>query len=245
MQGSRWIVLRIVSAMMDWERSWLDYAYDMMRDANFACTCEPYSNGEIRWPGYVGSSYRGVLLVGARHNVAGLRKAGLNAGPLRRYVEELRRWTASARVENTDRRVLEAMRSAYRHAYPIWAKPGSVWGIFDLIRGHMGLTWDDVASVNLARCYEPETRTGEDDAHIRSHARMWPLDRIVKQLKPKLVFVAKDSDSLRDVLSITSDGANMPHVIRYSNHGTGKRRNDGYASEWVPRDAATWRELIA
>jgi hypothetical protein len=137
------------------------------------------------------------------------------------------------------------MHSVYRHSYPIWAKPGSVWGIFDLIRRYMDLAWDDVASLNLARYYASETNTGQDDAHIRSHARIWSLDRIVCQLKPKIIFVAKDSDCVRDFVSISGEQAGTPYVIRYSNHGTGKRRHDGYAREWISRDAQKWRELIA
>jgi hypothetical protein len=223
---------------------WLDYAYDMMRHPGKACQCEPYDNGGIRWPGYIGSDYRGVLFVGARHNANGLRDAGLLATnrPLRRYADELRSWSALQRTERGDRKMLDAMRCAYRDSYPLWAKRG-VWKIFQCIRDSMCLNWDNVASVNLARCYLPEIKTGEDDQHILSHWEHCSLDPIIKALQPSIVFVSKDNEALRDKLPILGEKLETPLVVRYAGYGTGMRHGKNYKT-WVPEEKAKWRRIL-
>lgn len=115
-------------------RRWLDYAYDMMRHDGKACSCEPYGDCGIRWPGYIGSDYRGVLFVGARHNANGLIRAGLTTNsPLACYAEELRSWSAAPRTEDGDRKMLDAMHKAYGYCYAVWENSG-VWRIFKFIR---------------------------------------------------------------------------------------------------------------
>src|SRR5579863_283593 len=105
----------------------------MMRDKQIACSCEPYEDGGFRWPGYIGSNYKGVLFVGARHNGTGLRRAGLSHGPLGRYAQELRVWISRSRTSRGDVKLLGAMHDAYRHSYEVWARD-SVWRIFRAIR---------------------------------------------------------------------------------------------------------------
>ena len=226
-------------------RRWLDYAYSMMRDQRTACSCEPYDKGGIRWSGYIGSDYRGVLFVGARHNANGLRKAGLTTdGPLNRYATGLRSWSDSPRTEGEDFKMLGAMRSAYRHSLDIWAKQG-VWRIFQSIRDAMCLNWDNVASVNLARCYLPEIKTGEDDQHILSHSEHWSLQRIVEVLQPKIVFVSKDNRALRKAktLAVAEEGFGSPLVVRFANNSMGKRHGEHYKI-WIPKESANWRSII-
>ena len=226
-------------------RRWLDYAYDMMRDQRRACSCEPYGDGGIRWPGYIGSDYRGVLFVGARHNANGLRQAGLTTkGQLDCYATELRSWSHAQRTERRDREMLCAMRSAYRHSYDIWAKQG-VWRIFKSIRDSMCLNWDNVASVNLARCYLPEIKTGEDDQHILSHSEHWSLQRIVEVLQPKIVFVSKDNRALRKAktLAVAEGGFGSPLVVRFANNSRGTRHREHY-TRWIPQERAKWPPII-
>ncbi len=225
-------------------RRWLDYAYNMMRERRIACSCEPYDKGGIRWPGYIGSDYRGVLFVGARHNANGLIKAGLyHNSPLARYAEELQSWSAAPRTEGEDLKMLGAMCSAYRHSYDIWAKQG-VWRIFQSIRDAMCLNWDHVASVNLARCYLPEIRTGEDDQHILSHSEHWSLQRIVEVLQPKIVFLSKDNRKLREAKAlVVAKGFGSPLVVRFANNSMGKRHGEHYTL-WIPQEKAEWRSIV-
>jgi len=225
-------------------RDWLDYAYSMMRHPGKACSCEPYNKCEIRWPGYIGSDYRGVLFVGARHNANGLIKAGLTTtdSPLGRYAEELRSWSAVPRAKDWDGdlKMLDAMYKAYRHSYDIWARQG-VWKIFQCIRNSMWLNWDNVASVNLARCYLPE-KTG-DDQHILDHSKHWSLQRIVEVLQPKIVFVSKNNVALRDKLPIAGEKTGNPLVVRYANSFTGKKDGKPY-KDWISDESATWRSIL-
>ena len=170
--------------MTSHEQEWLAFAYDMMRKPELACDCEPDGDA-IRWPGYIGSEYCGVLFIGARHHTDGLKKADLKRGPLARYVAALKRWVAIPRDLSpnlsADSLLLESMRSAYRHSYPIWAK-SSVWRVFDEIRSEIGLSWNNVASINLARCYDPPNDK-TDDIHIRSHLEFFSLDDIIDVFK--------------------------------------------------------------
>jgi len=135
------------------------------------------------------------------------------------------------------------MRSAYDHSYDVWARKPGVWLVFKAIRGG---TWDDITSVNLARCYEPDTRTGEDDAHIKSHSMTWSLDKIVEILKPRIVFVSKHKESdpeLMSALRINGENERRPLVVRYSNHSRGWRNKERY-TDWVPREAPLSKSSI-
>lgn len=220
----------------------------MMTDNKSACMCEPYYEDGFRWPGFIGSTYKGILFVGARHNAAGLQKAGMNAGRLHQFAKALREWRSQPREPDLAKRMqreqqlLDAMRSAYRHSFPVWATKGP-FAVFSAIKDQLG-TWDDVAFVNLARCYMSPTRTGDDDAHIKSHAQSWPIDRITKVLKPQIVFISKDNAETRGSTAIERDGDGIPHVVRFSNYGTGKMDGDNYRV-WVTRDAPTWKALLS
>jgi hypothetical protein len=236
--------LKNKSPLLRLKAAWLHYAYDMMRHDGRACSCEPYNKCGVRWPGYIGSDYRGVLFVGARHNANGLIKAGLTTAdsPLGRYAEELRSWSAAPRGKDRDLKMLDAMYKGYRHSYEIWAKQG-VWRIFKFIRDSMCLNWDNVASVNLARCYLPEIKTGEDDQHILDHSKHWSLQRIVEVLQPKIVFVSKNNKALREALAIAGEELGKPCVIRFSNHATGNRHREHYTS-WIPKEKEKWPSII-
>jgi hypothetical protein len=172
----------------------------------------------------------------------------MNVGPLSRYAAELRTWISRPHDPDLQQRVvverplLDAMRSAYRHCFPLWAKHGSPLAVFAAIKDCLG-TWDDFAFVNLARCYMPETGTGEDDLHICAHCDSWSLDQIVDTLKPKIVFVSKDNAEIRPKLPITVDDSGIPLVVRFSNYGTGKKNGESF-EKWVPRESATWKTFL-
>lgn len=182
--------------------------------------------------------------MGARHNANGLRKAGLDHGPLAEYVAALRTWTQKTRSDASDETLIGAMRRAYRHSYPVWAKPGSVWGIFANIKDSMGVTWDE------CRVGQPCALLRSGDRHgRRRRAHPISLGLLVlgpnsRELKPRIVFVSKDNMAIRSELSIAGEDAESPMVVRYSNHGTGKRRDGRYASKWIPQDAPLWRALL-
>ncbi len=229
------------------ESAWLDFAYEMMTTPPAPCACERVDGG-IRWPGFIGPSYRGVLLVGARHNAKGLKKAGMTTGPLGAYVKALRAWKDAPRLNDLTERdraesvLISTMQTAMRHCMPLWSKHGMPLANLSMIRESLDLrSWNDIAFVNLARCYMAPTGTKEDDAHAAAHEKHYALDRIVKQLQPSLVFIAK---ILNPEPPVSQNDFGVPLVVRFSNHGLGER-NGEYAREWVPREAPEWKRLLS
>jgi hypothetical protein len=218
------------------EAAWLDIAYEMVGSADMACECNPTSNGETRWPGYLGEAYSGVLFVGSRHN-----RERLWTNQLREYQSTLRSWASAPRTKAGDALILAGMRSAHDSTIPQWASKGP-WAIFRRIRDACGLlSWSQVASCNLAKCCDPDP-DGLDDVYIPGCQREWSLDALCAALKPRIVFLAKGG-SIGNSIQITGEEIEHPLVVRYSNHSTGKRRGQHY-SVWIDAESPNWRRIL-
>jgi hypothetical protein len=133
------------------------------------------------------------------------------------------------------------MRAAHLATIPQWSESG-VWKVFDRIRRALGLGWDQVASVNLARCFDPEP-DAMDDRYIPGCQRSWPLDDLVHRLEARIVFLAR-AGPVGKQIRIFGEEDGAPLVVRYATSWSGQR-NGRYYRDWIPAEAPGWRELLA
>lgn len=140
-----------------WEERWLTYARRLLRDDEHHAACDRLLGAEalsradapdLRWPGYVGSGYRpgGVLLAATVHREFASGNDPLPASERDALVDATRAWRGEA---ISDEAWLRIVRRVYR------AGLDRHWGVGSLLRGlqrRIGVSVDDVAYVNAARC---------------------------------------------------------------------------------------------
>ncbi len=226
---------------------WLDYAYAAVAERRMTgCACD----SDVAWPGYMGTRYpdRRVLLVGAIHHAKVLNASGLLS-----IVPCVKAWAANRTkacdAEALDRSYLSVVEKAYLEAIPgfiCWKEPsgasrrGAVWSNFEKILDALGLSFEDVAFTNLAKCALPAgTRQSEETRRIRAHECAWPLARLIDKIDPLYVVIAKDNKVVNRIVGIpTSDRIRRCHNRTFVASGV-------RLSEWLPKDATRYKKLIA
>lgn len=215
---------------------WLDYAHATVAERRTTgCACD----ADVAWPGYMGTRYPDgrVLLVGAIHHAKVLNASGLLS-----IVPEVKAWGASHRTEALDRKYLSVVEKAYLDAIPgfiRWKEPsgasrrGAVWSNFKKILDALGLSFEDVAFTNLAKCALPAgTKQSEETRRIRAHERARRLRTLIDKIDPLYVVIAKDNKAVNRIVRIpTSDR----RIVRRCNNRTFVS-SGRLLSEWLPED---------
>lgn len=223
---------------------WLHYAYATVAEGRkTGCACD----AGVAWPGYMGTRYPDsrVLLVGAVHHAKVLNASGLLS-----IVPDLKKWSASPRTRALDQSYLSVVEKAYLEAIPRWirwtepngaSRRGAVWSNFKKILDALGLSFEDVAFTNLAKCALPAgTKQSEETRRIRAHECAWRLATLIDKIDPLYVVIAKDNKVVNQiVLMPTSDR----HIRRCNNRTFVS--SDRLLSEWLPEDAARYKKAKA
>lgn len=223
----------------DVEQRWMTLTREIVCAPDSFCICDPDSHG-ARWSGYVGSAFvdpafprKRVLFVGANHNggAKGLQRTPQMAA----YNSLLSSWAKQNGEFISDDVFLREMRKAYKTSWPYWL---GVWKIFGRIRDAIGISEDEFAFVNLARCPVPK---GKDDMAIELCQLVAPLTVLVEALDARVIFIAKDNVVGRAVPIEGEGGGRL--VVRY---GSGSRglRNNMHPSEWIDLEAPAIRQFM-
>ena len=153
-----------MTALSDIEQRWLDYAWGLVncpeghrRACEAAGGARPRAGAvdgnELRWPGYLGRNYAGILCVGHINREMTPEAEARMAIPVRRrYAEQIlqsRRWIAEGRSPDSDRAYLEVVRTTHEAVVPLWPQ----WRDFaKVIEGQLQLDVTHIAWGNLAKC---------------------------------------------------------------------------------------------
>jgi hypothetical protein len=225
---------------------WLAYAHATVTEMT-GCACDV----DVAWPGYMGTGYPNsrVLLVGAIHHAKVLNASGVLS-----IVPAVKAWGASPRkkacdMEARDRSYLSVVEKAYLDAIPRWIRwtepdgairIGAVWSNFEKILNTLGLSFEDVAFTNLAKCALPAgTKQGVETRRIRAHERAWPLAKLIDKIDPLYVIIAKDNKVVTPIVRIpTSDQRIIRRCSNLTFVSSGRR-----LSEWLPEDATRYDVL--
>lgn len=150
--------------LTDLERRWLDYARRVVNvKADHIRACEgaggvPDSldvSRALRWPGYIGRRYEegvGVLCVAQVHRDDNAASERVDPQVNIAYVAAVRNWKLG---QVDDAAFLEATRAAYEHWIPGWIRWRQHFGY--LVQEVLGLSIDQIAYANLAKCQLPIT----------------------------------------------------------------------------------------
>lgn len=225
---------------------WLAYAHATVT----GMTGCPW-NADVARPGYMGTGYSNsrVLIVGAIHHAKVLNASGKLS-----IVPAVKAWGATPRTEASDteasdRTYLSVVEKAYVDAIPRWIRwtepsgairVGTVRSNFEKILVSLGLSFEDVAFTNLAKCALPAgTKQSLDMSRIRAHERAWPLAKLIEKIDALYVVIAKDNKVVNPIVRIpTSDQRIIRRCSNLTFVSLGRR-----LSEWLPEDAARYALL--
>jgi hypothetical protein len=232
-----------------WEQAWLDWARPIARIASDApdhlswCRSklgdaeyphdelvDPASDPTLRWPGYVGASWRpdhGVLFVGSVHS--DFTKDGRNTGSperleiVRAMAQANRRWRDTPRSADEDQRYLKATRHAYGTLIPGWARDSA----FGQVRVHLGEPVDAIAWTNLAHCRARPRRTNEYRLQLECSGKngSFPIGELIAALRPVAIITSVspvETTYARRYEFSAHDGTVRPWICAF-NGATGKR----------------------
>lgn len=181
---------------------WLAYARRLLEDQSHRAACdlvlgpqavERADAGDLRWPGYLGESFRpgGLLVVQTVHREFSSGRPSLPAAATGRLVAATRAWRDGS-VD--DAFWLQEMRAVYvagfdRH----WA----VGRVLRALSRQIGVEVAEVAYVNAARCQvvenEPQLEglASRKQAVVRLCASAYPISDLVRLLDPGAIVVTK------------------------------------------------------
>jgi hypothetical protein len=214
--------------MTEFEKSWLDYAWMVLtkplavsgreHEEQFCCLDESPRRQIARWPGYLGSSFETgrVLLVGEVHNGNATGKAGLFTEPIKRLEAVAKNWIRFGRSPESDAFYLAAIRETYPSSMNAWRSAGGqVWRNLLTIRECLQLTSSQIAFTNLAKCYTDEP--GSHNNMVLECNREFPLQNLVKILKPLAVFIAKGDRKICGQIQIRPVNSSLPLLFWFGN----------------------------
>jgi hypothetical protein len=234
----------LASVQATYEKRWLSYARDVLKQES-GCPCDA---DEIAWPGFIGANYAAgrVLIVGSIHNAPVLRSSGIYD-----IVPEVKTFLKNMPNVLADKQYLDAVRNAYMGAIPRWQRyvnengltvSGTVWTNIAKIVKALELAFADVAFTNLAKCGLPtKTSWPRERSRIEAHERATPLNRLIRDIEPHYVLLAKEQRDLEKIVVLETTSSTILrrcHNLNFTSNG--ERRDD-----WLPRDVSAYRALQA
>jgi hypothetical protein len=141
----------------------------------------------VRWPGYIGKEYvegHGVLCVAQVHREGHAKAEKLDDQISLKLVDVVSRWKQGQVDDVTF--LLEA-RSAYRYWIPLWTRWKQHFKY--LVEDLLGLTVDEIAYANLAKCMVP-IETSPDEV-VRFCQGDFPVCDLVEAVKPRAVLCCR------------------------------------------------------
>lgn len=253
-----------------YELSWFEYARGVVRDhdhleacrlAGGALPAQPYPYDDLRWPGYIGSSYARILCLGMIHN-ADMLFAGRNVNSSAR-TDARSRAAAILDLENTalgwkdgsvsDSLYLAELRRVYGRALPLW----NTWTHLERIvedmvpNGGQPLT-SRIAYANVAKCWSDTSDLDRSDYRVMQCCTLWPggnTATLISSIQPLVVLVAsQQAGRLIAGLPLMEDGL-LPDVWAFNQRqGSWIDPKSGQTlrrREWAPLAAAAYRTRLA
>jgi hypothetical protein len=224
------------------DERWLKYARNVLTCAGGAMKCclSDADGGFARWPGYLGSDFaRGrALFVGAVHNNDSTAYA-----PDDWILPDL----AAAALDwikgrQADADYLARVRKDYSAAMtgvPGWSKSG-VWRQFADIRLRLGITPQQTAATNLAKCALPSGHKNYNKP-IAACPQRFPLSHLINALDPVIVFVACGNKAapLRDL-----EATATPRVYRFEQRNQREWPSRRGKDLWLSEAADFYRSIM-
>lgn len=193
----------------------------------------------LRWPGYLGANYSGVLLVGEVHTGFTRVQGSARRRALEPVEEGLiaanRTWLlADPNDRAADRAYLEATRRWFIEGARWWPRMSR----FTCVLEYAGLDWSCVAYTNVAKCQVPgPNRTGVVDACIKAGLT---LDVVIDAVEPVGV-LACIKQARRDFTPWSTGGGPYLHCFE----GLLRRNAEGRSDdEWMPEVGRRLRALV-
>jgi hypothetical protein len=198
---------------------------------------------ELRFPGYIGRSYKagqGVLLVGHVHREPEPQHMSL-PGDHERFIAAHFRWQASVRSEEADAEFLSEMRRHYEEAVSSW----NPWRQFfrSIVEDELRMSLSEVAYTNLAKCRQDPNR-GSAERLTTFCQTQFPAYELVDAIRPAGVFVCVISAAPSRGVIRWNLGEWDPPVYAFEGRNgrdARKRKRD----EWLPEAVARVRALQA
>ena len=180
------------------ERAWLEYARDVVCNEEHRLACEAAGGSppghpgvdatDVRWPGYLGRSYKpgGLLCVAMVHR--DFASAGVGTDIRDRLVDATLQW----KVRNIDD---EAYLSAVRYAYEAGLRRWTVKGNIEAALRHLNTDTRSICYVNAARCQYPEMEPKEPrgkakrtkEALVHLCLSTFPIEDLAKRIEASVV----------------------------------------------------------
>jgi hypothetical protein len=248
--------------MTELENGWLDYAWMVLHkplvvngrehEEQFCCFDQSPRRQIARWPGYLGSSFETgrVLLVGEVHNGNARGKAGLFTKPIKCLEAVAKNWIRFGRSTESDALYLTKIRETYPDSMTAWRNAGGqVWRNLLTILECLKLTPSQIAFTNLAKCY---TDQPDHNKMVLECDRAFPMQDLVKILKPLAVFIAKGDRKICGQIQIRPVNSSLPLLFWFGNANVdqGKYKcgdlNSKYLNaplkEWLPAAVLLYRQ---
>lgn len=206
--------------MDDWKQEWIRYARGLVGDATHCRACEQVLGldatarmdaADLRWPGYVGATYRpgGLLMAATVHREFASGKPPLPAADRDRLVGATRSWRDGTLG---DEQWLEQVREVYTTGF---ARHWPVGRLSRALGRRIGLSLGDLAYVNAARCQVAENPPPRGAGAVKRGvvalcSRDYPLAGLVAVLRPAALLVVKGT---HDAASAALQATGVPVVV--------------------------------
>jgi len=184
------------------ERAWLEYARDVVCNEKHRLACEaaggspPNHPGidatDVRWPGYIGRSYKpgGVLCAAMVHR--DFASAGVETAVRGRLVNGTRQWKVH---KIDDEPCLAAVRDGYEAGLLQWTVGGNIGAALR----HHNTDARSICYINAARCQYPEIESKAPpaqakrtkDALVHLCLSAFPIENLAKLIEASAVLFTK------------------------------------------------------
>ena len=196
-EGTRNVAPKSVEQLALAERRWLDYAWRIVNcppEHRQGCFAHGAAGGpgldginQLRFPGYLGRDFRGLLCVAHVHREpekGGVGDTARDREAGRRLLTADEEWRARARSRNSDGAFLEAVRHHYETMFFTW----DVWKPFRKLVEEVSFGVSQLAFANLAKCRQRKGPSPEP--LIEFCQRDFPMTELVEAIRPRVVLVA-------------------------------------------------------
>ncbi len=136
---------------------------------------------------------------------------------------------------------LARVRAQYSAAMSSWARGQSVFQKFADIRAKLGISLEQTATTNIAKCSTPSGNQKSYYASINACRKLFALTDLIARLDPVVVFIACNDPNAR-ISGVVSTSARR--VYRFQQRNSLEYRTGRGRDVWLPEAVAFYRQTI-